>query len=102
MAWSQSSSTDGYERIVSVIIPRSKHRPDCYFNEGDEQVMVSPGALDMGGMVITPREEDFKKMDGELAESIIQECAYSLDDELSMIVKFKGGGKIEGSTGNAR
>ena len=102
MAWSQSSSTDGYERIVSVIIPRSKHRPDCYFNEGDEQVMVSPGALDMGGMVITPREEDFKKMDGELAESIIRECAYSLDDELSMIVKFKGGGKIEGSTGNAR
>ena len=91
MAWSQSSSTDGYERIVSVIIPRSKHRPDCYFNEGDEQVMVSPGALDMGGMVITPREEDFKKMDGELAKSIIQECAYSLDDELSMIVKFKGG-----------
>ena len=103
MAWSQSSSTDGYERIVSVIIPRSKHRPDCYFNEGDEQVVVSPGALDMGGMVITPREEDFKKMDGELAKSIIQECAYSLDDELSMIVKFKGGGvKLEGLTGTAR
>ena len=91
LAWSQSSASDGYERIVSVIIPRSKHRPECYFKKGDKQILVSPGALDMGGMLITPREADFKKMDGELAKSIIQECAYSLDSELDMVVKFKGG-----------
>ena len=93
LAWSHKSSTDGSERIISIIIPRSKHRPDCYFKEGDEQVMVSPGALDMGGMMITPRKEDFKKMDGELAKSIIQECAYSLDSELNMVMKFKEGVK---------
>lgn len=90
-AWSQSSNTDGYERIVSVIIPRSKHRPDCYYKQGEEQVLVSPGALDMGGMLITPRGEDFKRMNAELARSIIQECGMSLDEELEMVMKFKGG-----------
>ena len=79
-------------RIVSIIIPRAKHRPDCYFKQGEEQVMVSPGTLDMGGLIITPRKEDFEKMDGELAKSIIRECAMSQDEELEMIVNFKRGG----------
>ena len=91
MAWSQSNAADGYERIVSVILPRTKHRPDCYFKEGKEQVMVSPGSLDMGGMIITPRKEDFDQMSAELAKSIIQECGMSLDAELDMVMKFKSG-----------
>ena len=91
MAWSQSNAADGYERIVSVILPRTKHRPDCYFKEGKEQVMVSPGSLDMGGMIITPRKEDFDQMNAELAKSIIQECGMTLDAELNMVMNFKGG-----------
>ena len=91
LAWSQSSTTDGYERIVSVIIPRTKHRPNCYFKEGEGQVMVSPGSLDMGGMIITPRKEDFDQMNAELAKSIIQECGMTLDAELNMVMNFKGG-----------
>ena len=93
LAWSQSSDTDGYERIVSVIIPRAKHRPDCYFKEGKGQMMVSPGSLDMAGMLITPRKEDFDRMTAEMAKSIIQECGMSLDEELEAVMKFKGGGK---------
>ena len=92
LAWSQSNATDGYERIVSVIIPRTKHRPNCYFKEGEGQVMVSPGSLDMGGMIITPRKEDFDQMNAELAKSIIQECGMTLDAELNMVMNFKGGG----------
>ena len=92
LAWSQSSTTDGYERIVSVIIPRTKHRPNCYFKEGEGQVMVSPGSLDMGGMIITPRKEDFDQMNAELAKSIIQECGMTLDAELNMVMNFKGWG----------
>jgi hypothetical protein len=45
----------------------------------------------MGGMLIAPRKEDVKKMTPEVASSILQECGISLDDELSMIVNFKGG-----------
>lgn len=92
MAWSQPGMTDNAGRIVSVIIPRSKHRPDAYYREGDEQVLVSPGALDMGGMLITPRAEDFQKMNGRLAQALIHECGITPDEELAVLKEFKGGG----------
>ncbi|MDO4737033.1 MAG: DUF4922 domain-containing protein [Bacteroidales bacterium] len=95
LAWVQSSSYDGSQRIVSVIIPRSKHRPDCYFKEGTENMMVSPGALDMAGLLVVPREEDFQRMDADTAKAIIQECGISRDEELAAVMKFKmGGGSI--------
>lgn len=43
------------DEFISVVIPREKHRPGAYFAEGEAQVMVSPGALDMSGLIITPR-----------------------------------------------
>ena len=52
-------------------------------------MMVSPGALDMGGMLVIPREEDFKKMSPEKAAGIINECGMSLDDEFGVIMRFK-------------
>lgn len=94
MAWTTISSYDKSQRIVSVIFPRAKHRPDCYFKEGEEQIVVSPGSLDIGGLIITPREEDFKKMNGDIAASIIRECAISSEDEMKMIMKFKLGKEI--------
>ena len=95
VAWKQQMGVDGTGRIVSVIIPRSKHRPDCYFEEGDNQIIVSPGAIDMGGLLITPREEDFRKLDSELAKKLIEECALSFDWELNAVLRFKGGGIFE-------
>ncbi len=96
LAWVQPSSVDGSQRIVSIIIPRSKHRPDCYFYEDEDKILVSPGAIDMGGLLIVPRAEDYAKMNAEKIKSIIQECGISRDDELDMIMKFKsetsGGG----------
>lgn len=69
LAW-----VDSEDGLVSVVLPRAKHRPDCYHAEGEAKTLVSPGALDMGGLLITPREEDFKKMNAPLAKAIIQEC----------------------------
>lgn len=92
LAWVERSSTDASQRIVSIIIPRSKHRPDCYFMDGEKKMLVSPGAIDMAGMLITPREEDFRKMNEETAASILQECGISRDTELEIIKKFKWGG----------
>ena len=60
-----------------VVIPRKKHRPDCYTAEGNSQFVVSPGALDMAGLMITPREEDFRRLTPELAISILREVALS-------------------------
>ena len=63
------------DEYLLVVIPREKHRPDCYRAEGDQQFIVSPGALDMAGLIITPREEDFRRLTPELAISILRECA---------------------------
>lgn len=44
------------------LFPRKAHRPRQYFEEGNKQLMISPGALDMAGLIITVREEDFNKI----------------------------------------
>ena len=49
-------------QVITAIIPRGKHRPDCYYAEGADRIMVSPGAVDMFGLVITPRKKDFDSL----------------------------------------
>lgn len=90
LAWTMNCKNDGTPRIVSVIIPRTKHRPDCYNKSGEEQIIVSPGALDVGGMIILPREEDYCKVDVTVAESILKEVTYSMDMEHELINTLKG------------
>ena len=57
--------------MLTVIIPRAKHRPDCYSIEGDAKRLVSPGALDMAGLIIAPREEDFNRLTAEEGVGIL-------------------------------
>lgn len=67
------------DEFISVVIPREKHRPDAYFAEGEAQMMVSPGALDMAGLIITPREEDFSKINLDKATALLRECGISAE-----------------------
>jgi len=72
VAWRQ------HDEYLLVVFPRRKHRPDCYSAHGDEQMLVSPGALDMSGLIILPRREDYERMTAEKADQILREV--SLDD----------------------
>ena len=65
------------ETTLSVVFPRRKHRPECYSKEGDAQFIISPGAIDMGGLIITPREEDFRKLTPEVAMDIYREVSIT-------------------------
>ncbi len=58
-----------------VIFPRRKHRPDAFFREGDGRIVVSPGLIDMGGVLITPVKKDFDHLDGAAVESIFEEVS---------------------------
>lgn len=75
---------------LSVVFPRRKHRPACYSAEGDGKMVVSPGALDMSGLIITPRKEDFDRMTAVQASDILREVAITDDDMLTVISKIKG------------
>ena len=60
------------------IFPRKAHRPKQYFAEGSKQLLVSPGALDMAGLIITPREEDFNKIQKVDIEDIFSQVSMSI------------------------
>ena len=64
-------------KVVTLVFPRAKHRPACYTAQGEEQLLISPGALDMCGLLITPREEDFRKITYEMAADILREVSAS-------------------------
>lgn len=85
LAWT-FAGVDGQRWINSVVIPRGKHRPDCYFAEGDDQILVSPGAIDMGGLLIMPREKDYQNLSSRKAESIIREVGLS-DMEFNQVLE---------------
>lgn len=51
----------GYLRVV--VIPRAAHRPACYTAEAEaDRLLVSPGTVDMAGIIIVTREEDFERI----------------------------------------
>lgn len=62
--------------FVTVYIPRTAHRPQCYTAEGDAQLIVSPGALDMAGILVTAREEDFQKLEADTLRQIYHEVTH--------------------------
>jgi len=61
-----------------LIFPRRKHRPDAFFREGADRVVVSPGIIDMAGTVITPVKRDFERLDAAAVENVYREV--SLDE----------------------
>lgn len=77
------------DNFISIVIPRRKHRPICYSATGSEQLLVSPGALDMAGLIITPRENDFNKLTADMASAIIGEVGISeqLANEIAEVIK---------------
>ena len=77
------------DEFISVVIPREKHRPDAYFAEGEDQMMVSPGALDMAGLIITPREEDFSKINLDKATALLRECGISAEKMEAIVSNLK-------------
>ena len=77
------------KQYVSVIIPREKHRPDCYSDEGEKRLLVSPGALDMSGLLIVPREEDFNKLTETQAETILKECGVTEKTMQAVVERIK-------------
>lgn len=50
---------DGLLRMI--VVPRTKHRPSCY-GESEGEFLTAPGAIDMAGVLILPRKQDFDTM----------------------------------------
>ncbi|MCU7496124.1 MAG: DUF4922 domain-containing protein [Ignavibacteria bacterium] len=62
-----------------LVFPRAKHRPSYFFMEGDDNILLSPASVDMGGVLITPLEKDFNKITRENIVDIFRQV--TLQDE---------------------
>jgi len=70
----------GIDAWRMILFPRKKHRPDIYFLEEEKRVLISPASVDMGGLIITPRQQDFENLDAGTIERIFDEVAIDHRD----------------------
>lgn len=64
-------------RWTIFVFPRAKHRPACYTTEGDARLLSSPASVDLGGVFITPVEQDFLKITADDVAQILSEVCLS-------------------------
>jgi hypothetical protein len=74
-----------------IFFLRDKHRPELFFSKGEDRLLISPAAVDLGGLLIAPRKKDFERINKDLIEKIFNEV--SLNDNsfnsLNTILKEK-------------
>ena len=73
-----------------IIFFRKKHRPDVYFEEGNDNITVSPAAIDLGGVLVTPFEQDFKKIDRDILSQIFREVSVGKEEFEYLRTKLRG------------
>jgi hypothetical protein len=65
------------EDFVVHIIPRILHRPSQFFETGSKKILLSPASVDLGGVIIVPREEDYFKINGSDIEDVFNQVCLS-------------------------
>ena len=65
------------QQCITVVIPRRKHRPACYNAEGESRMLISPASVDLGGVVIASRKEDFERITAEDIAAIFSEVCIT-------------------------
>jgi Domain of unknown function (DUF4922) len=59
--------------LTVIVFPRSRHRPSCYYAEGDAKLTVSPAAIDLGGVLVVPQADHFERISAQDVERIYAE-----------------------------
>ena len=59
-----------------IAIPRKAHRPSCHFDNEPDRLLVSPGCIDMAGMLITPRRNDYDSLNADKIRAIYKEVGF--------------------------
>ena len=63
------------EKFRLTIFPRKAQRPSCYYKEGNDRILVSPASVELGGIIVTPREEDFVRISEQDLKTIFDEVS---------------------------
>lgn len=77
---------NGNQRVI--VIPRLRHRPEIFFALEPKTMYISPGALDVAGLIVTVREQDYTRVNREIIEEVYQETTLSKADFLKFTDKI--------------
>lgn len=66
LSWSEGDD------VVMAVIPRRRHRPSFY-GSGDDELLLSPASVDLAGVLITPVEKDFERVDADIVRELVAE-----------------------------
>lgn len=77
------------ETLNVHIIPRKQHRPRQFYASGRDKITISPASVDLGGLVITPREEDFNRVTEDDIADIFRQVCLEEEELHRMINKLK-------------
>jgi hypothetical protein len=79
-----------------ILFPRGKHRPRCYHGRGDEQLLISPGAIDMAGVFVIPRKTDYDRVNAATLAGIYREVTLPEDQFRRLIETLKRSAEVKG------
>ncbi len=68
------------QRWNLLLFPRAKQRSSHYYDSGPRQLLISPAAVELGGLVILPRIEDFLKITPKELAEVFEEVTIGADD----------------------
>lgn len=77
------------EKWNLIVVPRKSHRPKQFFNEGENRLLISPASVDIMGLLITPREEDFNKLTIEEIKDIYDQVLFDKQFLQSLLQNYE-------------
>lgn len=74
---------------ISCIFPREVHRPACFYAEGDDNLLISPASVDLGGVCVFPLEKDFNKVTAADIKKVFSEICVNDDNLMKILNKIQ-------------
>lgn len=63
-----------------IVFLREKHRPSHFFASDENKILLSPAAVDIGGVCITPLKNDFDRITKNILTEIFHEVSFDKDN----------------------
>ena len=65
------------EMLTTYLVPRKNFRPWQYSASVDEQLLISPASVEVGGIFITPVKQHFDKITSDDIQSVLNQVCFS-------------------------
>ncbi len=70
-------ATYNSQKLTLYLFPRGKHRPSCYYAEGEQKLTISPAGIDLTGILVVPDPHHFARLRALDVEQIYSEITVN-------------------------